>query len=245
MSIAEVGCCISHLWCLTNMLNNDYENAIIFEDDVIFSKKFIESFLNIYNTNPKIDFLLLGAHDYNFSKIHFKNVKNGLYKPDKNCTKLYGAHANFYSKIGAKKMLSTRLNNFSFFDDGYNLLFDSIPNSHICYPSLVITNMSESSINHEKGFFTNFEIGYYNLCFININFNSYNIIYTNLLDISLLENKDTVQSFIYKCVKKHFNNNDHVSFIMNRFVMDFFTIDNLKDILSNKSLIPLDKFIKA
>lgn len=256
MTIAEVGCCLSHLWCLYNIVNNNYENAIIFEDDVILSKTFIESFLYIYKNNPKLDFLLLGAHDYNFSKKHFKNVKNGIYKPEKNCQNLYGAHANFYSSFGAKKMLFMRLKNLSFFDDGYNILFETIPNSYICYPNLAITNMSESSIDHQKIFFSDFEVGYYNLCFNNIKFNDYNIIYPNLLDLSLLKNDDTVETFTYRCVRKYFSNhnsildknindNNKVSFMMKRITINFFTIKDLKDILSNKSIIQLEDFISS
>ena len=36
----EIGCCLSHLWCLQNVIVNKYENAIIFEDDIIFHKDF-------------------------------------------------------------------------------------------------------------------------------------------------------------------------------------------------------------
>ena len=241
LSISELGCCMSHMWCLMDILKNNYENAIIFEDDVILSKSFIESFLNIFKIYPKLDFLLLGAHDYNFSKIHYKNVKNGLYKPEINCRNLYGAHANFYSKLGAQKMFNIRATNLSFFDNEYNLLFDMIPNSYICYPNLAIANVSESSINHEKNFFTETEIGYYNLCFHNINLNNYNLIYTNLLDLELLYNNDTVESFIYRCLKKQFNDERKISFIFKRFVIDFFTINDLKNILSKKSLIMPNK----
>lgn len=240
----ELGCCMSHMWCLNDIIKNKYENAIIFEDDVILSKTFINSFLNILKSNPKLDFLMLGAHDYNFSKIHYKNVKNGLYKPEHKFINLFGAHANYYSNKGAQTMLNIRLSKLSFFDDNYNSLFNSLPNSYICYPNLAIANVSESRINHEKKFFSDYEIGYYNLCFDNINLNNYNLIYTNLLDLSLLNNDDNVSTFIYKCVKKHFNDNNKASFIFKRFVLDFFTISDLKKILSKKCLLMEDLKLK-
>ena len=31
----ELGCCLSHLWCLNNVIINKCKNAIIFEDDII------------------------------------------------------------------------------------------------------------------------------------------------------------------------------------------------------------------
>jgi GR25 family glycosyltransferase involved in LPS biosynthesis len=236
ISQAELGCSMSHMWCLMDIIKNNYNNAIIFEDDVILSKTFTKSFLSIRKKHPKLDFMLLGAHDYNFSQIHYKNVKDGLYRPNNNFKNLFGAHANYYSKAGAEKMLNIRLSNLSFFDNNYNLLFNSLPNSYICYPNLAIANVSESRINHEKKFFSDYEIGYFNLCFNNINLKEYNLIYTNLLDLSLLTYDDTVKSFIYKCVRHNFNDNK-ASFIFNRFVLDFFTLNDLKNILSKKCLI--------
>jgi hypothetical protein len=234
---SELGCCLSHMWCLVDILKNNYENAIIFEDDVILSKHFVSDFLNIYKNNPKIDFLMLGAHDYNFSREHYKNVNNRIYKPNKKCRNLFGAHANFYSKYGAQRMFYIRSTNLSFFDNEYNLLFDTLPNSYVCYPNLAISNISESKINHEKYFFSNPEIGYFSLCFININLNDYNLIYYNLLDISLLNSNDTVESFVERCLTYHFNDIEKVKIIKQRFALNTFTIDEIKQMIGNHNLI--------
>lgn len=237
ISNSEFGCCISHMWCLFDILKNNYENAIVFEDDVIFSKNFINDFLSIYEKNPKIDFLLLGAHDYNFSKEHYKNVKNKLYQPNKQCRNLYGAHANFYSKAGAQRMFYIRATNLSFFDNEYSLLFDSMPTAYICYPNLAIANVSESKINHEKSVLSKFEIAYYSLCFNNINLNNYNLIYINLLNISLIKPNDTVDSFVERCLSILFNDKNKVELIKKRFTLDFFTMEDIKHILKPQSLI--------
>ena len=122
-----------------------------------------------------------------------------------------------------------------------NLLFDMLSNSYICCPNLAIANVSESSINHEKPFFTETEIGYYNLCFDNIHLTNYNLLYSNLLDLSLLRVNDTTETFIYRCITNKYKDNNKSIMIFKRFVTDFFTIDDLKQILSKKSLIELTK----
>jgi GR25 family glycosyltransferase involved in LPS biosynthesis len=236
ISQSELGCCISHMWCLSDILKNNYENAIIFEDDVVLSKYFLRDFLNIYENNKKIDFLMLGAHDYNFSKINYNKVNNHLYRPT-NCKNLYGAHANFYSKDGAKRMFYIRATYLSFFDNEYNLLFDSLPNSYICYPNLAISNTSASSINHKKDILSDSEIGYYALCFKNINLSDYNLIYYNLLDLSLLKENDTTEKFIYRCLLNIFKNPKKAELIKKRFTLDLFTINELKQIITNYNLI--------
>jgi GR25 family glycosyltransferase involved in LPS biosynthesis len=237
ISEPELGCCLSHMWCLLHILKHKYENAIIFEDDIILSKSFIEQFLHIYNNNPKLDFLMLGAHDYNFTKEHIKNVKNSLYRPNADFKYLYGAHANYYSLNGAKRMFYIRATNLSFFDNEYNFLFDTMPNAYICYPNLVISNTSESKINHEKSILSKNEIGYFSLCFHNIKLHDYNVFYFNLLDISLLKKEDTVASFIERCLLHKFQNVNQVNVIKQRFVLDFFTLNDIKTILSPHSLI--------
>jgi GR25 family glycosyltransferase involved in LPS biosynthesis len=233
ISEAELGCCLSHMWCLLDILKNNYENAIVFEDDVILSKTFVESFLSIYEKNPKIDFLMLGAHDYNFSKQHYKNLKNNLYRPNTQCRNLYGAHANFYSINGARRMFYIRATNLSFFDNEYNLLFDSLPNSYICYPNLALANISDSRIGHEKQILSQTEIGYYTLCFININLNNYNIMYINLLDLKLLKKDDTIESFIERCLLYKLNDQSKVNIVKQRFALDFFSLEEIKEILSD------------
>lgn len=236
ISIAELGCCFSHMWCLMNILKNNFENAIIFEDDVILSKHFIEEFSKIYENHPKTDLLLFGSHDFNFSKQHFKNVKHNLYRPNNNFTKLYGAHANYYSLNGAKRMFFIRATNLSFFDNEYNLIFNSLPNSYICYPNLAIANMTESKLNHEKNILSQNEINYFTECFVNLKLNNYNLIYTNLLDLSILKADDNVDTFIERCLLNIFNDVDKIKIIKTRFVFNFFTIQDLKNMLSNQDL---------
>ena len=180
---------------------------------------------------------MLRAHDYNFSREHYKNVNNRLYKPNKQCRNLFGAHANFYSKDGAQRMFYIRATNLSFFDNEYNLLFDTMPNSYICYPNLAISNTTESSINHEKPILSKSEIGYYSLCFVNINLNDYNVMYHNLLDISLLQKDDTVETFVERCLQYRIADAEKVKLIKQRFSFTIFTLEELKNIIGNYNLI--------
>ena len=192
ISKEELGCCLSHLWCLSQIIIHNYENAIIFEDDIILHKDFENEFIGIYNNcranNNKLDFMLLGAHDYNFSKNNLKYVKNKIYRPDEpGQNSLFGAHANYYSLKGAKAMFKIRTSIISFFDKEYMLLFNYFKNSsYICYPNLVVSNVSMSALNHKREILSQIEYDYYNKCFTKFNFNNYNFIYLNLLVKNIL-----------------------------------------------------------
>jgi GR25 family glycosyltransferase involved in LPS biosynthesis len=250
ISKSELGCCLSHLWCLSQIIINDYENAIIFEDDIILHKNFENEFISIYNdctmNNKKLDFMLLGAHDYNFSKTNFNNVKNKLYRPQTQAQtqkSLYGAHANYYSVTGAKAIFKLRTTEISFFDNEYMLMFDHFYNSsYVCYPNLVVTNVSTSELNHNHALMSIREYEYYNNCFLNFNFKDYNFIYTNLLDKKILQEtereKETIpetnnkyEIFIEKCLNDKISNIHNRSIIKSRMVMNFFDLHDIKMIL--------------
>jgi GR25 family glycosyltransferase involved in LPS biosynthesis len=237
ISKAELGCCMSHLWCLYQIIKNNYENAIIFEDDIIFHKNFVSEFLNIYNTNANLDFLLLGAHDFNFSKSNFKNVKNKLYRPNENAINLYGAHGNYYSLKGAKAMFKIRTTEISFFDKEYMLMFKHFNNSSfVCYPNLVVSNVTSSTLNHEREILSLLEEEYYKKCFINFNFNAYNYIYLNLLNNNLLKTDEIVnnyETYIYNCLYHKFHDLNKMNIIKKRIVLNFFDLQDIKNILQN------------
>jgi GR25 family glycosyltransferase involved in LPS biosynthesis len=254
ISINELGCCLSHLWCLSQIIINNYENAIIMEDDVILHKNFEKEFISIYeyctSDNKQLDFMLLGAHDYNFSKENFKNVKNKIYRPEIKTKyqpniqrSLYGAHANYYSIIGAKAIFKLRTTEISFFDNEYMLLFKHFTNSsYICYPNLVVADISISTLNHNHELMTTNEYDYYNKCFINFNFKDYNFIYINLLERNILEETATTnesnnnscekyETFIEKCLHNKMDDPKNVHIIKNRMVMDFFDLHEIEMIL--------------
>jgi len=288
----ELGCTLSHMLCLREIIKNNYENAIIFEDDIIFHKNFKELFIDIFKND--YDFLLLGACDFSFQSLNkemlYDNkkkqntrvklqiddesitseeesdddnnsfcetksfgsgttimfpeiqlvnepIKKNMYRPHINAKRVYGAHANYYSLEGAKKMFSLESNNISFFDKHNPTMFESFKNtSFICYPNLVVTDISTSSLNHNYPFFSKSEELYYINCFDNFIFTDYNFIY---LDIILknkgveIDENDTYESFMTRLIGYQFSNQKEREILKNRQVLDFFTIRDLEKIRLN------------
>ena len=238
----EMGCCISHLWCLYQIIKNNYENAIIFEDDIILHKNFTNEFLTTYEQthkdNKTLEFLLLGAHDFNFAKSNYKNVKNKLYRPVENTKNLYGAHANYYSLKGAKAMFKIRMTEISFFDKEYMLMFNHFKDtSFICYPNLVVSNVTSSTLNHKREFLSTLEYEYYDKCFIKFNFSMYNFIYVNLLENTLFkidENNNDYEAYINNCLYHYFYDLNKINIVKKRMVMNFFNLQDIRMILQNR-----------
>ena len=233
ISKEELGCCLSHLWCLNQIISNKYKNAIIFEDDIILHKHFITRFNKIYDKNPNIDFLLLGAQDHSFSTINYKNIHNELYKPDKSSIHLYGAHANYYSLNGAQVQYNIRSTSISFFDKEYNMLFNYLKDSYVCYPNLAVANITSSSLNHTRAITGDMECEYYNRCFLNFNFNHYNFLYINLLNNAVITKSDTYQTFTENYLYQYFHDFNKMDIVQKRLVMNFFTLDDIRCILKN------------
>lgn len=231
ISKEELGCCLSHLWCLNEVIIHKYKNAIIFEDDIILHKHFITRFVKIYAKNPNIDFLLLGAQDQMFSTINHKRIHKGLYKPEKLCTQLYGAHANYYSLNGAQVQYDIRTAYISFFDKEYGILFNQCKESYVCSPNLVVANITSSALNHTRPIAEDMESEYYNRCFLNFNFNHYNFLYINLLNNAVIKKTDTYNTFTENYLYEHFHDFNKIDIVKNRLVMNFFTLDDIRCIL--------------
>jgi GR25 family glycosyltransferase involved in LPS biosynthesis len=229
----ELGCCLSHLWCLHNIILNKCKNAIIFEDDIILHKNFMTRFNKIYDKNPNIDFLLLGAQDQMFSTINHKHVHKGLYKPEKSCTQLYGAHANYYSLNGAQAQYDIRTTSISFFDKEYGILFNHFKESYVCYPNLAVADITSSALNHTRPITEDMESEYYNRCFLHFNFNHYNFLYVNLLNNPVLTKSDNYKTFTENYLYECFHDFNKIDIVKNRLVMNFFTLDDIQCILKN------------
>jgi len=230
----ELGCTMSHLWCLLNGIQNKLENILVFEDDIILHKDFINYFSHIYDKNQDSDFLLLGAHDFMFSKYNYKNVHNNIYKPEPNSVHLYGAHANYYSLKGMKRMFNIRVSQVSFFDKEYMLMFNHFKNSGVVYPNIVVANGTQSGLNHTRDFFTDTESEYFSKCFINFNFTNYNFLYINLFDnIDTMNDSDDYETLTEKYLYNSFHDFDKMDIVKKRLCMDFFTIEDIKNIVTN------------
>jgi len=233
ISISELGCGLSHLWCLKDIVKNKYENAIIFEDDIIFHKNFEAKFFNIIR-KQSYDFLLLGACDFHFSEVNYKNVSENLYRPNPNCENIYGAHAIYYSLKGATYMLENKLNNFAFFDYDFNKVFSYFENtSFICNPNLVVTEISTSDNNHIYNLFSEKEKLFYSKCFINFNFIDYHFIYLNLLDGSCINNYSSYKKYVIDLFKKKYPDKiDYIKKLIRRLDLNFLTMKDIQNINS-------------
>lgn len=232
---SEVGCCLSHLWCLDKIMEEKLKNAIIFEDDIIFHKNFKHIFYELFS-KKKYDFLLLGACDFHFSKKNYQYLNKGVYKPDKTSTKVYGAHANYYSLKGASKMFNSTIQDIYFFDRNYNIMFDYFNDtSFICYPNLVVSDISTTNLDHTYDFFTSNENYYYTSCFKNFNFCDYNFIYLSIISKNkhiLIKKEDDYESYSKKIIENTFESLKQQYEIKNRLVMDFFDMKDIKFLLS-------------
>lgn len=241
---AETGCLISHLWCLNRIIKQKYKNAIIFEDDIIFHKNFSVIFPKVFENTNRIDFLILGACDFHFSEENFKRVdKNkNLYTITSETPRVYGAHANYYSYEGALKMFKLKINNISFFDRDYCKMFEYFENSSfICYPNLVVSDISTTNLHHKYKFFSKAEEEYYTKCFINFNFKKYNFIYLDLVEKCKninINDFDNYENYITKIIRYNFYDNEYVNILKDRLVMNFFNLNDIKFILNYNLIDP-------
>jgi glycosyl transferase family 25 len=234
----ECGCLLSHLWCLHEIIQKNYQNAIIFEDDIILHKNFINMFYKIQvQHNKRYDLLILGACDFSFATMHSTQTKNGLYRITKDSRRVYGAHANYYSLKGATKMFSLKKKDLGFFDKNYYSMFEYFTDTaYICYPNLVVSDISTTNLCHKYDFFTKNEEMYYSNCFVNFDYTQYNFIYLGILQKSKelrIQEDDTYESYMNKIIHYYFYNKKKENIIKNRLVMNFFTIHDVKKIIKN------------
>jgi GR25 family glycosyltransferase involved in LPS biosynthesis len=182
LSKSEVGCSLSHLWCLKHIIQNEYKGgAIVFEDDIVVHKNFENMFEELFR-EKQYDFLSMGGCDFDFSTMNYKNVKNKLYQPSLNSTRCYGAHANYYSFEGAKYVFKIKSLFFSFFDNNFSYIFKHFNNSaFITCPNLFVTDLTNSNINHNYYFCSSQEEYFYSNCFIDFQYKNYRFLYLSII----------------------------------------------------------------
>ena len=174
---------------------------------------------------------MLGACDFNFKLLNIHNVCNNIYYPNINSKMLYGAHANYYSLNGAKYIFKKKCKNLSFFDKNYNDIFDYFKyTSCICYPNLVVSDITTTNLHHEYILLSNIEKNYYINCFDNFNFNDYNFIYLDLIIKNKnynFQHNETYEYYISILINNYFNKNYERCELKKRLVMDFFTMEDI------------------
>lgn len=234
----EYGCYLSHMYCLNDAIKNNYENIIIFEDDIILHKNFHDLFENLMN-KEKYKILMLGAADFHFGSLNHKLVdeEKGTYIPSLKSKFLYTTHAIYYSKEGIKMMFEFRMKIIYHMD--YNLVYfvEQSPNNlHICSPNLVVAELSTTNIHHT------FWIGnkpaldeyYYRKCFNNnFNFHDYHFIYLELLKKMTIDNSLSYSENISNSIEKLLIDEMIKSKIKERIDYHFFTNEDLQKIIGN------------
>jgi len=146
-SLSQFGCVLSHLWCLKNAIFNNFPKFIIFEDDVVFHGDFLNR-INKYLNTP-FDMVMLGACDFQLQE-NKKNMnkKWGVYFPKQNAL---GAHANLYTLSFAKTLYNWKISHIVVEFDRHYDMFYSTHKIAVCYPNLVICELSTSNIQHYFG----------------------------------------------------------------------------------------------
>jgi GR25 family glycosyltransferase involved in LPS biosynthesis len=237
---SELGCLISHLYCLNDSIQNNYENIIIFEDDIVLHKNFHTLFETV-TLNQKYNLLMLGVSDFNFvnEKYKLKNNTTNKYKPNIDNYSLLGTHAILYSLEACKFVFETRIKDVTFYDDKLIQFFNNFEeDSFICYPNLAVVELSTTNLNHNFWIFYNEskEKHYYRNCFNNIfNFEDYNFIYLDLfLNIYHIINHNlTYKDNINKILNTKYRHKSHLHHIIRqRLVYDFFDVDDLLYIMN-------------
>jgi GR25 family glycosyltransferase involved in LPS biosynthesis len=248
ISLGESGCYLSHMFCLNDAIINDYDNIIIFEDDIILHKNFHLLFENTVNQN-NFDILMLGANDFHFSKINHEYVTNNLYKPDPKSVFLLGTHAIMYSKNGIKELFLNRLNSPTFMDNNLIEILNKFENTcYVSSPNLVVTDLSTTNLNHN--FWITNELKenyYYKNCFNNeLKFIDYNFIYLKPLELgeqiiffkSYQETMHHILHLFFTSYTSNDNNsndnNHYVDIVKLRLVYDFFNNQDLEFIILAK-----------
>jgi len=238
INLGEAGCYLSHMFCLNDAIVNNYQKIIIFEDDIILHKQFHLLFENITN-NFVFDILMLGCNDFHFRKLNYKFVENNLYKPHINTKFLYGTHSIMYSSKGIREMFISRLNNPTFMDNNLLEFSDKFRTTFfISYPNLVVSDYSQTNINHNFWITNKLKENYYlKNCFDDkFNFTDYNFIYLKPLELctkvdfskSYAENMMNILKLFF------YNNINNADIIYMRLVYDFFNIEDLEFISSSK-----------
>jgi len=221
--LGVLGCALSHTWCLRDAINSNYDKFIIFEDDIVFHKRFDEIIRKYLDYD--LDLLMLGALDFNLKKnIEFMNENNDMYFPKELAL---GAHANIYSLNFAKILYNYKIENeiIMEFDKDYPFFYENYKIG-ICYPNLVVCELSTTNINH---IFSPLREDFYNhyidKCFMGkITYSDYNFILIDFIQFIFDKNilnecksyNDAVSMYIRlkyyqlnKIVQKMLTSNDY------------------------------------
>ena len=255
MSIGEVGCYLTQMWCLRYIIKNNIKSAIILEDDIVIHKSWNQLF-NKYSISKNgsedinYDFLLLGAADHGFNRGNSRLIKNGIYIPKHHV--IMGTHAIFYSHYGASKIFQHRLQRPEYFDRNMRQFFTFFDQKRcgVCYPNIFTVENSTTNLYHNFGIAKyKYNDYYYRECYgRDFSFKDYYFIYldifekASMLDIGKYRSFDSYR-FMRLLLMNYFNNdhqlcNHHIKCVDTDFfnIADFFSL-----IMAIKQARPYDR----
>lgn len=153
LSFGELGVTYSHRAIWLDIVKNNYDKAIIFEDDVLFADNFRKKLLNVLKNIPKdADIVLLGWNAYHDDDCWSKrpigvepvNEVLGSY----NVKNIMGAYSYIITRIGAKKLIEKTQN----ISEPIDLKLEDLRRKkeliiYFPYRKIVTVNSEESIIN--------------------------------------------------------------------------------------------------
>ena len=175
------GCCLSHLWCLKNAIEEKHNHFLILEDDIVFHKKFAELIRHV--DYKRYDMIQLGCCDFqlraNLNGQLNKNKNNPLtiYNPSRNAL---GAYGNIYNIGFAKLLFKFKTTNFTEWDTRIDMFYNKYKIG-ICYPNLITTELSTTNLGHRFSLFDNSNRFIKN-CHIDFKYEDYNFIWVIFLE---------------------------------------------------------------
>lgn len=158
LSLGEIGCAMSHRYCYQRIIDDNLEEAIILEDDTIFSEELLEFLKHKYEFPKDLELLLLGHHwqtylddgfvihspysirfDYSIAKW---NIRRLIGRGN-------GTYGYYITYKGANKLLK-KMNKIYMAADHYTSN-QTYVNLYALFPTLINIDVSlESSINNKN-----------------------------------------------------------------------------------------------
>jgi len=237
MVYGQAGCYLSHMFCLNDTIQHNYERIIIFEDDIIIHKNFHTMFENII-LKEHYDILMLGASDFDFYKLNYTVNKNDCvtYKSSPNNNYLYGTFAIYYTLYGCNQFFNKKISELTPTIIDYRLAhtYDLILDNYgICLPNLIIADNSSTNICNTFGIQNKKRyLSYTKKCYNNkLILNNYNIITLAIIDEYIYTNSEYFRNNFEKYIQqfriKYRITSDY------KLIDDFFTTDDLLFIILN------------
>ncbi len=167
MNRGEMGCCLSHLFCIQHIFSLSATSAttaasaatdrvVVLEDDVLFSKDFVNKFTQTL-ANPAhnaADMIMLGAIDKSLGRnlpttaVVTAANEQGYYRA---VGQPSGGFGNVYKREYALRFIEQKMGRFTGLDYNYfkyKTAAGKPPIIHIVFPNIVTSEFSTSNLQH-------------------------------------------------------------------------------------------------